>query len=81
MWLGLVAQNYPKPFRRKVHGPIGAVVATWIQNGWAPVAPDFFVGPDGGRWEVQEGPLIPFAEAFKSHAIRIETVDCRCQAS
>ena len=46
------------------------MVATWIQSGWAPVAPDYFIGPDGGRWEVQEGPLTPFAEAFKSHAIR-----------
>ena len=70
VWLGLVAQHSPKPLWRKVHGPIGAVVATWIQNGRAPMAPDYFVDPDGGRWEVQEGALTVFAEAFKSHAIR-----------
>ena len=70
VWPGLVAQHSPKPIWRKVHGPIGAVVATWIQNGWAPMAPDYFVDPDGGRWEIQEGPLTPFAEAFRYHAIR-----------
>ena len=70
VWPGLVVQHSPTPLWRKVHGPIGAVVATWIQNGWAPMAPDFFIDPDGGKWEVQEGPLTPFAEAFQSHAIR-----------
>ena len=34
------------------------------------IALDYFVDPDGGRWGVQEGPPTPFAEAFKSHAIR-----------
>ena len=41
VWPGLVAQHSPKPLWRKVHGPIGAVVATWIQNVWAPTAPDY----------------------------------------
>ena len=68
--LALWHNTPPKPLWRKVRGPIGAVVPTCIQNGWAPMALDYFVGPDGGRWEVQEEPLTPFAEAFKSHAIK-----------
>ena len=59
VWLGLVAQHSPKFLWREVHGPIGAAVATWIQNGWAPMALDYFVDPDAGRWEVQEGPPLP----------------------
>ena len=34
------------------------------------MAPDYFIDPDGSRWEVQEGPFTPFAEAFRSHAIK-----------
>ena len=69
VWLGFVAQHSPKPLWRKVHGPIGAVVATWIQNGWA-LWPLITWLTLMGRWEVQEGPLTPFAEAFTLHAIR-----------
>ncbi len=74
VWPQLVALHSPKPRWKSVHcgvhGPISAVVATWIQSGWAPMAPDFFLDPEGGRWQLQDGALTPFVEAFKSFAAR-----------
>lgn len=34
------------------------------------MAPDYFVDPEGGRWQIQQGPLTPFADAFRAHAAR-----------
>lgn len=56
-WPRLVALHSPRPSWKAVRGPLLAAVATAVGCGWATVAPDFFIDPDGGKWHFVHGSL------------------------